>query len=198
MPAALSRPTLPGSGLVGGGLGCRDSGEAAELLTAIAAGQIELFYQPQVRLSDGGVFGVEALVRWRHPERGLVGPNDFVPLAEETRIIRPLIEHTLALAVEQTAAWRAQGLRVVTSVNLSGRVLDDDGLAAEVRALLDHFDLPADHLRVEVTETQMLARPDHTYALLEELRGYGVRVDLDDFGTGYASFGYRAPCRWTA
>jgi len=157
---------------------------------AIEQRELELHYQPKVELRSGVVTGVEALVRWRHPERGLLGPMEFIPLAERTTLMRPLTMYVLETALAQCRQWRDDGLDLSVAVNLSVPNLLDTGLPRDVRALLDRFELPANRLNLEVTENVILADPKRAIGVLEGLKTVGVRLSLDDFGTGTSSLSY--------
>ncbi|WP_236831042.1 bifunctional diguanylate cyclase/phosphodiesterase [Blastococcus sp. KM273128] len=161
-----------------------------ELRRALPAGQLVLHHQPQVDVRTGRVHGVEALVRWAHPERGLLGPADFLPLAEVHGLMGPLTEAVLARAVEQLADWRSRGLELRMSVNLSASNLLDAGLPARIGALLDEHGVPAAALVLEVTETVLLTDPDRSLAVIGALAELGTPVSIDDFGTGYSSLAY--------
>jgi EAL domain-containing protein (putative c-di-GMP-specific phosphodiesterase class I) len=135
-------------------------------------------------------------VRWRHPQRGLVGPDDFIPLAERTGLIHPLTSWMLARAVETCGAWRRAGLpgdggpTLGIAVNLSARSVLDPDLPRVVETLLHLHQLPATDLTLEITESSVLEDPRRTREVLERLRALGVRVSIDDFGTGYSSMSY--------
>jgi diguanylate cyclase (GGDEF)-like protein len=164
----------------------------ADLRRVIDRDELVLHYQPIVDLAQGRVTGVEALLRWDHPQRGLVAPLQFVPMAEETGLIVALGRWVLDEACRQAAAWRAElgaGAPWV-SVNISGRQLVDSGLARDVRAALAAADLPPEALAVEITETVLVQDVKLAVERLEELRGLGVLVAIDDFGTGYSSLRY--------
>jgi EAL domain-containing protein (putative c-di-GMP-specific phosphodiesterase class I) len=164
-----------------------------QLAHAIDFDELRLAYQPIVALPEGRVVGVEALVRWQHPERGLVAPLDFIPIAEDTGLIVPIGNWVLERACRQAGEWRrsmpgAGPLSI--SVNLSARQLaqpDLPGLVAEV--LRDTGVDPGD-LHLEITESSLMEDPDAALAAMTELRGLGVRLVLDDFGTGYSSLAY--------
>ena len=158
----------------------------AELRHAIAVGQLELHYQPQVDLATGAVIALEALVRWRHPERGIVLPGQFVPLAEATGVIVPLGSWVLQAACRDAAGW--PGLRVC--VNISPVQFRQRDLPALVRDALDAAGLAPDRLELEITETVLVDEAGDPLATLGELRALGVRVAMDDFGTGYSSLAY--------
>ena len=164
-------------------------GLAAELMTAIDNEELELVFQPEYSLSTGDIIGVEALARWERPGHGPVPPSEFIPLAEETGLIRSLTYLTLRQALDQVQAWHARGVQVPVSVNLSGQMAADRTLPAEVSALLEHRGLSGEALVFEITETAAINDPDGAVDVLQRLRAAGVRVELDDFGTGYASFG---------
>jgi diguanylate cyclase (GGDEF)-like protein len=174
----------------------RDSASAERLRTrqelrrAIDEDQFEVHYQPQCSVRDGRVVGVEALVRWRHPERGLLPPAAFLDLLEQARLMPALTLLVLERAVGQCAAWRAQGRQLAVSVNLSALSLLDADLPAQVRALLERHRVPSGSLVLEVTEEMLVTDPVRSLATLEALRGLGVGLALDDYGTGYASLRY--------
>jgi diguanylate cyclase (GGDEF)-like protein len=162
-----------------------------ELRLAIAHGELELHYQPKVSLDTNAIFGVEALVRWRHPERGLISPNDFIPLAEATGLIVPLGDWVLAEACRQSAAWkRTLGRSVKIAVNISARQMQRGNLVERVSALIAQHGLQASDLQVELTESVIMANPDDCARVLTALRRLGVVVAIDDFGTGYSSLAY--------
>jgi diguanylate cyclase (GGDEF)-like protein len=158
----------------------------AELRHAITAGQLRLYYQPKCR-PDGTVDCVEALVRWQHPERGLLAPIAFLPLAERTSLIKPLTTWVIEEAARQGAAWHASGYPLGIAVNISPRNLGQDDLPAIVLDAITAAGLPRGALGIEVTETAVMADPDQAHAALHHLRAMGVNVSIDDFGTGYTS-----------
>jgi EAL domain-containing protein (putative c-di-GMP-specific phosphodiesterase class I) len=146
-----------------------------------------------VELATGRLAGVEALVRWQHPERGLVPPLEFIPLAEQTGLIVPLGRFVLREACRQMRAWhdRYPAHRPMTvSVNLSARELDEPGLVESVRSALEDAGLAPAHLVLEITETLLLVDLARTVGTLAELRALGIRLAVDDFGTGYSSLAY--------
>ena len=158
-----------------------------DLRRAIEAGEFELFYQPQVRLRDRRITGFESLLRWHHPERGLVMPERFVPLAEETGLIVPLGEWALRHACAVAAGWPG---REKVAVNLSPVQFASARLVPAVEAALRDSGLEPARLELEITETVMLRDTDATLATLHRLKRLGVSIALDDFGTGYSSLGY--------
>ncbi|MCW2614154.1 MAG: GGDEF-domain containing protein [Frankiales bacterium] len=168
-----------------------------ELRRAIAGGELEVHYQPKADLQTGVVDGVEALVRWRHPERGLVPPDEFVPLTESSGMIELLTAHVLEEAVAQAARWNAQGLRLSVAVNVSVRDLAGGQLIGHVASALARHRVPASCLVLEVTEGSLFAESHRAAATLRQLDVLGVTLSLDDFGTGYSSLGHlrRLPVR---
>ena len=150
-------------------------------------GRFHLEYQPQAALADGTLEGFEALLRWRHPSLGTVGPERFVSIAEETGFIVSLGRWVLAEACAEAARWVASGTPIPISVNVSGRQLQDAGIVEDVRAALASSGLPAGLLVLEVTESVLVVDPQDTLAVLRELKRIGVRIAIDDFGTGYSS-----------
>ena len=161
-----------------------------DLRHAIDARELELHYQPKVDLRSGRVTGVEALVRWRHPERGLLGPMQFIPLAERTTLMRPLTLYVLDTALAQTRRWSDEGFDLSVAVNLAVPNLLDMRLPVDVRELLERWDVPAHRLNLEVTENVILSDPARVIEILEALKEVGVRLSLDDFGTGSSALGF--------
>jgi diguanylate cyclase len=161
-----------------------------ELRTGIVAGELELHYQPKVRLSDNTVVGVEALVRWNHPEQGLLSPDKFIPLAEHTGLIRPLTLTVMAAALDQCAAWRAAGLTLGVAVNLSPRNLMDADLPRQINQMLEERALPANMLELEITEDTIMSDPKRAKDVLARLDAMSIWLAVDDFGTGYSSLAY--------
>jgi len=161
------------------------------LRRAVHEGQLVLHYQPQISLVTGRVIGVEALVRWDDPERGVVHPSAFIPLAEESRLILPLGEWVLRTACAQMRHWRDEQLDVpYVSVNLSARQFQQHDLVAVVRSTLEEFGLDGAALELELTETTAMQNADVTLEVLHALRELGVGIAIDDFGTGYSSLNY--------
>jgi diguanylate cyclase (GGDEF)-like protein/PAS domain S-box-containing protein len=162
----------------------------ADLQRAVVTDEFDVHYQPIVVLRSGAIVGVEALVRWNHPERGLVLPGDFIGLAEETGLILPLGRHVLHEACRQVASWRRQGHSGLgVSVNISAKQLTSRNLPCEVETALYDFTLDASALTLEITESMLLDSPV-VVSRLDELRDLGVRIAIDDFGTGYSSLNY--------
>lgn len=163
----------------------------ADLRKALEQRQFVLYYQPQLDLRTGHLSGVEALVRWQHPERGLVPPNDFISVAEETGLILPLGGWVLEQACRQLATWHAHGLdHLRMSVNLAASQFIDPRLPMRIEAILAQLGLPATSLDLEVTESMTMQSPEETAALMRVLTGQGLSISIDDFGTGYSSLAY--------
>ena len=161
-----------------------------ELRAAIASGQLVLHYQPKVDVGSDRVIGVEALVRWQHPERGLLPPSEFVPLAERTGAIGDLTRWVLDTALAQCRAWRDAGMDMTMAVNLAAPNIVDAGLPDLVAELLERWGVPGDRLECEISEHTVMADPHRAITILERLRELGVRLSLDDFGTGHSSLAY--------
>jgi diguanylate cyclase (GGDEF)-like protein/PAS domain S-box-containing protein len=161
------------------------------LRRAVNEEQLLLHYQPQVSLSDGKVIGAEALLRWNDPERGLVYPGSFIPVAEESRLILPIGDWVLRTACTQMRMWREQGVQIPrVAVNLSPRQFQQHDLVECVRRALEETGLEAKALEIEITETTAMANGEATVETLHALRDLGVSISIDDFGTGYSSLNY--------
>ncbi|WP_346620895.1 EAL domain-containing protein [Blastococcus montanus] len=161
--------------------------EVATRLRGDAIDQLVVHYQPIIRLDTGAVDGVEALVRWQHPERGLLSPDTFLSVAEETGQIIPITRWLLRETTRKAAEWAAQGLNLRMSVNISARHFSTETLVRDVRVALQHSGLPPDQLVLELTETSVAEDPTRAEDQLSVLRSFGVRVAIDDFGTGWSS-----------
>jgi EAL domain-containing protein (putative c-di-GMP-specific phosphodiesterase class I) len=169
----------------------RDRLETLEQLrTALDTDQLDVHYQPKLDLTTGGVIGVEALVRWNHPERGLLYPDVFLPLAEQAGLMRRLALRVLERSLRDLAAWRAAGLELSVAVNLSVSNLQDVALPEQVEMLLDAFAVPAEALTLEITEDVLMADAARSQQVMAGLRQVGVRLSIDDYGTGYSSLSY--------
>ena len=155
-----------------------------ELRDAVATGQIVPYFQPLVALGDGRLIGFEMLARWPHPGRGMVPPNEFIPLAEQVGLIGPLTGRLLQQACRQAVTWPAE---TFVACNVSPVQLRDHGLVEMVRAALDQSGLPPHRLELEITESALVGDLDMARGILMRLRDLGVRLALDDFGTGYSS-----------
>ena len=168
----------------------RELGLIGELRRAIDEDELVLHYQPKVATSTGEAAGVEALIRWQHPVRGLLQPGDFIPQAEDSEIIVPLTDRVLALALEQHGLWRRGGTVLPVAVNVATVCLLDPAFADRVGAALTRHDVPPGMLTLEITETSIISDPEGASAVLTRLRDMGVRLSVDDFGTGYSSMSY--------
>jgi diguanylate cyclase (GGDEF)-like protein/PAS domain S-box-containing protein len=162
----------------------------AQLRRALEERELVLHYQPKAILEGSEITSVEALVRWEHPERGLLAPDEFIGLAERTGLIRPLTLYVIDQALRQCRAWQAEGLELSVAVNLSARNLLDFEFPARVEELLERWQVERGRLELEITESTMLADPARTKLILDRLSGMGVRLSIDDFGTGYSSLAY--------
>jgi len=157
---------------------------------AIARNQLRVHYQPKINLKTMEIFGVEALVRWQHPELGLIMPDRFIPMAEQTGAVRPLTLWVIERTLQQCLEWQQAGFALVAAVNLSPRNLQDAELPERVRALLDLLAAPPSMLELEITESVIMADPLRSLQVLTRLSKMGLRLAVDDFGTGYSSFSY--------
>jgi diguanylate cyclase (GGDEF)-like protein len=162
---------------------------AAELREAIAGNQLVLHYQPVLQLPSGDMAGTEALVRWQHPVRGLIPPGDFIPLAEQSDLIRPLTRWVLGEATRQAAEWVSSGMSMLMGVNVSAAALSDGTLLDDVLQALASSGLAPEHLIVELTESSVAEDAECAAAQFAALRRTGVEVAIDDFGAGYSSLG---------
>jgi diguanylate cyclase (GGDEF)-like protein len=161
-----------------------------ELRMAVERGELEVHYQPIVAASSGRLEKVEALVRWRHPSRGLLQPGAFIPLAEHTRLVIELNQFVLCEAIRQCGVWRRQGIDLGVAVNTTVLDLLDPAYAAGVEATLSRAEFPPSALTIEITEGAFAQEPARVRRTLETLRGLGVHIAIDDFGTGYSSLAY--------
>jgi len=158
-----------------------------ELRRGLNAGELFLEYQPKVSLSTGAITGVEALVRWQHPMRGLVRPDEFIPFAEHTGIISSLTQYVLNLALTQVRAWLDVGISIPVAVNISARSLLDDKLVTQIVDLLDQHQLTPNMLVIEVTESAIMVDSSAARSILTQLHSLGIHIAIDDFGVGYTS-----------
>jgi diguanylate cyclase (GGDEF)-like protein len=161
-----------------------------ELRRALENKELVLFYQPKADIRTGHVTGVEALVRWQHPEHGLTFPDEFIPLAEHTGLIRPLTLYVLNEALKQCYEWNQQGIELSVAVNLSVRNLLDMELANDIERLLETWSVDPSMLKLEITENTIMVDPPRALEVLTRLRDIGVGLSIDDFGTGYSSLSY--------
>jgi diguanylate cyclase (GGDEF)-like protein/PAS domain S-box-containing protein len=162
----------------------------AELARALAEGEFELYYQAQVTIADGNLFGAEALIRWRHPERGLVSPGEFMPIVNNSAMSDPVAAWVIRTACRQAAAWARGGHAIRVGANLASSLIRSGQLPALIEATLRETRLPASLLELEVTEDILLSESEGSLETFRRVRGLGVRTVFDDFGTGYASLSY--------
>ncbi len=165
-------------------------GLLAELRRAIECDELVLHYQPKVSLDTGVVTGVEALVRWQHPTRGLLAPDEFVPLAERTGAVADLTRWVVDRALAQCAEWRSAGIDLPVAVNIAAANIVDVTLPEAIGRLLEHHGVPGDRLECEISEHTVMADPVRAADVLGGLRALGARLSLDDFGTGHSSLAY--------
>ena len=162
-----------------------------DLQHAVENGELRLHYQPKVDTASGRLLGMEALVRWMHPERGMISPAEFIPVAEDTGMIVAIGRWVLREACRQNAAWQQAGLRPLqVAVNLSARQFRSDNLLDEIDAALSETALPASLLELEITESMVMEDPERVINLLDKIRSRGIHLSLDDFGTGHSSLAY--------
>ncbi len=162
-------------------------GMVSELRHAIENNELELYYQPKVDLKHNQISCVEALIRWNHPVRGILLPNEFIPIAEKSLLINELTSYVLDKAMHQCRKWQKQGIFLSVAVNLSARNLIDDTLPSRVQTLLRKYQLSSEYLELEVTESMVIHDPVNAHKVLSEFLDMGVRVVVDDFGSGYTS-----------
>jgi diguanylate cyclase (GGDEF)-like protein len=161
-----------------------------DMREAMANGEFTLFYQPKLALATGRIVAVEALVRWQHPERGMIPPARFIPFAEQTGFIREITPWVLDTAIRQAAHWQQAGLDIVVSANLSALDLLDPALSSRVKELLDRHGVPVDRLCLEITESALMGDPTLALEHLAQLSALGVKLSIDDYGVGQASLAY--------
>ena len=161
-----------------------------ELRRAVEHDELRLYYQPKVSLHTSNISAVEALIRWEHPQRGLVPPAEFIPFAEHTGYIKLLTRWVMQEAVRQCGQWLREGLRLQISVNISARDLMNRDLPDQVSALLAEHQVPAALLCLEITESGFMEDPAHAQKVLDRLFDLGVKLSIDDYGTGYSSLSY--------
>jgi diguanylate cyclase (GGDEF)-like protein len=164
----------------------------ADLRAAVANKEIVLWYQPILDLRTHEVSAVEALVRWQHPDLGLLMPGSFIDMAEHTNLIKPLTSRVLEIALAQVASWNELGLKITVAVNASARVLMEHDFSTQVLSALEKAGVPPGQLKLEVTESALMVDPETAKSVLRELDRLGVEISIDDFGTGYSSLAYLA------
>jgi diguanylate cyclase (GGDEF)-like protein len=162
----------------------------SDLRHAIEHGELVLHYQPKAAAQSGTICGVEALARWQHPQRGLLGPNEFIPVAEESGLIEPLTQRVLSVALDQCRTWLARGWDLPVSVNVGAQCLHNPAFPQQVERMLSARQVPATMLTLEITESAIVADPTRATEVLRQLDEIGVCLSIDDFGTGYSSMAY--------
>lgn len=162
----------------------------AELRRAIERQELTLYYQPKMDLRSGRMHSVEALVRWMHPDQGMIPPAQFIPLAERTGLIRPMTFAIIEIAARQQAAWMARGLQTPIAINLTARSLVDTQFVPRFAEVLEHHCVPASLIGIEITESSLVDDPEGARQMLSRLRDLGCRIYIDDFGTGYSCLSY--------
>ena len=161
-----------------------------ELRRAIAANELVLHYQPKIDFGSDRVSGVEALVRWQHPKHGLLPPDKFIPLAEQTGLIKPMTQHILKMALHQCEEWQRAGLDLSVAVNISAISIQDPEFPDQVARLLKESTVPPSRIELEITETAVMAEPVRAVDCIKRLSALGLQVSIDDFGTGYSSMAH--------
>jgi EAL domain-containing protein (putative c-di-GMP-specific phosphodiesterase class I) len=161
-----------------------------DLRRAIEGGELLLYYQPKVDIASHRIVAVESLIRWDHPEYGMLPPGDFIALAERTGLIRPMTYWVVEEALRQCARWRDIGYDIDVAVNVPVSVLLDKALPENITRLLARYSLEAQRLVVEITESSLMEDQEYALQLLNHLSSLGVRISIDDFGTGYSSLAY--------
>jgi diguanylate cyclase (GGDEF)-like protein len=162
-----------------------------QLRKAINQQEFQLYYQPQYNLESGEIIGVEALIRWLHPEKGFISPMEFIPFSEKTGFIVPISEWVFETACKQKAEWNKVGHKEIKmAINLSGYMITEDGLIDQIKSLIETYNLNPNEIELEVTETAVMTRLDKAKLQLQALKELGVSIALDDFGTGYSSLTY--------
>lgn len=165
---------------------------SVDLRAALHAKQILAWYQPELDLTTGKIFAVEALVRWPHPELGLLPPAAFIEMSEHANLIKPLTQRVLEVALGQLASWNDLGIDLTMAVNISSAVLIDEHFTASVTAALKAAGVAPSQLKLEITESTLMSDPDVARSILQELNAVGIEISIDDFGTGYSSLAYLA------
>lgn len=163
---------------------------AAELRRSIDRGDLELYLQPKVEFKTGEICGVEGLVRWHHPQRGLVSPAEFIPLAEQIGLIKPLTQWVIETAMQRIHNWQDTGFTMPIAVNLSARNLHEEDLVDRIRELKTKWNIGANLFEIEVTESSVMDDAQYALEVLHLLRAQGIPLSIDDFGTGYSSLSY--------
>ncbi len=162
----------------------------SELREAIKEEALELYYQPKVNIATGQVIGVEALLRWNHPQRGFIQPDEFIPLAEQTGLIKPLTNWVVETSIAQCAEWKNKNIDLTISINISAHSLHDSELLQHIHDVLEDHNLPPKQLMLEVSEGDIMSEPFRARQTLGEIKNTGINLSMDDFGTSYSSLSY--------
>lgn len=162
----------------------------SDLRKAIEDNELSLHYQPKVDLENHRITSVEALLRWNHQKHNIIPPIEFIPLAEQSGVIKPLTQWVLRTAIRQYQKWHEQGIHLNIAVNLSARNLHDQHIVQDILNMLEESEMDPSHLELEITESAMMVEPDQAKAILQSLDHMGVKLSIDDFGTGYSSLAY--------
>ena len=160
------------------------------LRNALKLNQFELYYQPQINLEIGEIVGAEALIRWRHPEMGVVSPGEFIPIAEESGLITAIGDWVLKTAIRQTKIWKSEGTPIRTAINLSAIQFKNSELTEQILNMLKEVDLEPNLIELELTESMAMYDPSATIYTMSKMYGYGIRLSIDDFGTGHSCLSY--------
>jgi len=161
------------------------------LRDALERNELVLHYQPKIDLKSGAITGAEALIRWQHPERGLILPDEFISLAERTGLIKPITDWIIETAVKQSKVWRNLGYELKIAVNVSARSFQSsERLVDRIDDVLKSLDMPADSLEIEITENLLMSDISNISSMLKRISDLGVTIAIDDFGTGYSSLSY--------
>ena len=163
---------------------------SGDLRYALERNELVLHYQPKIDLRSNAIMGAEALIRWYHPVHGLIGPDEFIPLAERTGQIKPITDWVIETAVRQSKAWRDAGYDLHIAVNVSARWFQNTGLADKINEVLQSQNMPADFLEIELTENMLMSDIANISSVLNQISDLGVTIAIDDFGTGYSSLAY--------
>jgi EAL domain-containing protein (putative c-di-GMP-specific phosphodiesterase class I) len=162
----------------------------SELRQTIEKEQLHIYYQPKVSVATGQVYGAEALVRWQHPKHGFISPDEFIPMAERTRVIKHLTSWVLKQAFKQCAEWRQRGWELIISVNLSAKDLHDPELPDVMAGVAAAANIKPGWMMLEITESSIMTDPERAMEVIQRLHEMGYKLSIDDFGTGYSSLAY--------
>jgi EAL domain-containing protein (putative c-di-GMP-specific phosphodiesterase class I) len=161
-----------------------------DLKAAIEEGDLSLHYQPKIDLKTRSIKAVEALVRWEHPEHGRISPEEFIPLAEQNRLIQPLSYWVTHTAIQQTNDWHRRGINLDMAINISTHDLAGENLPSMIKSMLDEMTIAPEHITLEITESSLMQDQHHARSIIQTLSDLGLHISVDDFGTGYSSLAY--------